>query len=102
METILEAATQLKKEPILFLLAGGGSAKEHLVRLASQEKLGDVLFLDPVPLGISSEVLFDPTASVATLINSEMSMRSSAAAKTFASMAAIVPVIFSGEGEGAD
>ena len=101
MEVILEAATQLKKEPILFLLVGGGSAKEHLVRLASQKKLENVRFLDPVPLDILPKYFSIATASVATLIDSQMSMRVRPA-KMFASMAAGVPVIFSGEGEGAD
>jgi len=101
MEVILEAAKQLQNEPILFVLVGGGSAKAKLVEYASRQHLRNVTFIEPVSQDKLPAYYALATASLVSLKHSVTSL-SVRPAKMLASLAAGVPVIYSGEGEGAD
>jgi len=101
MEVILEAAKQLQNEAILFLLVGGGSAKAKLVDYARRQHLRNVKFIDPVPQDKLPAYYSLAAASLVSLKISDTSLNVRPA-KMFASLASGVPVIYSGEGEGAD
>src|ERR1044072_531798 len=49
LDQVLEAARQLEDTPVLFLLIGQGMEKPRLQKLAAEQGLQNVRFLDPVP-----------------------------------------------------
>jgi glycosyltransferase involved in cell wall biosynthesis len=101
MEVILDAAKSLQNENILFVLIGDGSQKLFLMQLAEQYGLKNIRFLNSVPLEQLPRYYSIATASIVTLKRAALS-KGVRPAKMFASLASEVPIVFSGEGEGAD
>jgi len=95
---IVQAAAILKnREDIHFLLVGDGSQKDEVIRYARDESLTNVSFLDPVPL---EEVPKFFAAAYASLVTYKKGFPSRPA-KLFPALASAMPVVYSGEGEGA-
>ena len=49
LDTLLDAAKQIKEKEIQFVLVGKGIEKRRLIRRVREEKIENVLFLPPVP-----------------------------------------------------
>ena len=49
LDTYLDAAAMMQHEPVAFVLAGGGPEKARLQRRARDERLHNVVFINPVP-----------------------------------------------------
>jgi colanic acid biosynthesis glycosyl transferase WcaI len=93
----LIAAAALVPEAVV-LLIGAGTTKNALVALARGHE--NVRFIDPVQPDEMSEYFSLAHASVVPLVRCEGNI-GARPAKVFASLACGVPVIYSGEGEGA-
>jgi colanic acid biosynthesis glycosyl transferase WcaI len=96
LDHLIAAAAQVPEA--LVLLVGAGTTKSTLVELARD--LENVRFIDPVPLEEMSEYFSLAYASIVPLVRCEVN-RGARPSKLFASLACGVPVIYSGEGEGA-
>lgn len=100
LEVVLDAAEHLADRPVRFLLVGGGSEKDSLVAEATRRGLDNVEFRDPVPITEVAELLRESTVGLATVRDDPLftSVRS---AKAFPVMATGIPLIYSGDDEGA-
>ena len=49
LDTLLNAAEQLRDSPVSFFLVGNGHEKERLVRAAAERRLSNVTFFDSIP-----------------------------------------------------
>jgi glycosyltransferase involved in cell wall biosynthesis len=102
LDTVLEAATVLRNEQdLVFLLIGGGSEGNRLKQAARDQKLDNVVFLDPAPPEFISRLYSFSMASLALVRNNSLA-NLTRSAKMFPAMAAGVPLIYSGTGEGAE
>ncbi|CAB4922596.1 unannotated protein [freshwater metagenome] len=99
LEVVLDAAQELKDEPVRFVLVGGGSEKESLQELASTRGLRNVTFLDPVPPQEVARMLRSCTAGLATVREGDV-YRTIRSAKMLPTMSSGLPVIYSGDDEG--
>lgn len=99
LHTLVHAAAQVKEEAIV-LFVGSGPVKPYLVQLARERRLENVRFCDPVPLDDMPEYFALAYASIVPLVRSNL-MRGARPSKLFPAFACGVPVIYSGEGEGA-
>ena len=99
LEVVLAAAELLRDEPVRFLLVGGGSEKQDLVRRAAQLALTNVEFRDPVDPAEVARLLRVSTAGLATVREGDL-YRSIRSAKVLPTMAAGRPVIYSADDEG--
>ncbi len=99
LHTVVDAASRLQdKATVLFV--GSGPTKPLLLQRARKQGLRNVRFLDPVPLEEMPKYFSLAYASIVPLVNSEL-MRGARPSKMFPSFACGVPVVYSGEGEGA-
>ena len=99
LQTLVDAAALAPDVTVLFI--GGGTTKRALIAYARARNVENVRFLDPVPLDDIPEYFSLAVASVVLLVRSELH-RDARPSKLFASFACGVPVIYGGEGEGAD
>ncbi len=99
LHTVVDAASMLQdKATILFV--GSGPTKPLLLQRARKQGLSNVRFLDPVPLEEMPKYFSLAYGSIVPLVRSEL-MRGARPSKMFPSFACGVPVVYSGEGEGA-
>ena len=99
LHTLVDAAALAPYVTVLCI--GGGTTKAALMAYARARNVENVRFLDPVPLDEIPEYFSLAVASVVLLVRSELH-RDARPSKLFASFACGVPVIYGGEGEGAD
>jgi glycosyltransferase involved in cell wall biosynthesis len=100
--TIIEAAIALKHRPdIKFVLLGDGDDKARLIRLARENGLTNVQFLDPIPRSESVDFL---TAADAFLIPNRAGefFRMNLPNKLFDFLATARPILVAGAGETPD
>lgn len=57
LDTLLDAAKQIKEKEILFVLVGKGIEKRRLIKRVREEKIENVVFLPPVPKKSIPELL---------------------------------------------
>ena len=82
----------------VFVFVGDGSEKQSAIELAKRERLENVLFADPLRPVELDEVYGFTAVALASYIRGFKSR----SAKMFPAMAAGVPVVMSGEGEGSN
>jgi colanic acid biosynthesis glycosyl transferase WcaI len=99
LETIVDAAALLRGEAVM-LFVGSGPTKPMLVERVRRAGLENVRFVDPVPLEAMPAYFSLAYASVVPLVKSVL-MRGARPSKLIPSFSCGVPVIYSGEGEGA-
>lgn len=95
---IRAAACCRDRSDAVFVFVGDGSEKRAAIELADRERLENVLFADPLRPVELDEVYGFTTVALASYIRGF----NSRSAKMFPAMAAGVPVVMSGEGEGSD
>ena len=100
LDVIIEAATLLADSDIGFLFVGDGHTKKKLQQLAASRRLTNVVFCDAQPVHEMPRYFSIATASIVPLIKRDL-FQGARPSKICASIASGVPVIFSGEGEGA-
>jgi colanic acid biosynthesis glycosyl transferase WcaI len=101
LDTILDAAQLLRdRADIAFVLVGHGPERPRLKALARDRQLSNVIFADS-PYDERSRLYSIACASLATLRDVEVARRMRLA-KVFPSLSCGVPVIYSGQGEGAE
>lgn len=96
LELALDAAALLQDTPVLFAFVGDGSEKPRLMAKAAAMQLDNVAFYDPVPVGDM------PTLMSAADIALSVIRIPTRAAKVAPAMAAAVPIVYAGRGEGAE
>jgi colanic acid biosynthesis glycosyl transferase WcaI len=102
IENILQAAKLLEREPdIHFLFVGDGSAKNNLIALKQSMALSNVTFHDPVPLNEIPNYYSICVCGLASLTNIPLNS-GARPSKVFPVLASGKPLIFVGDGEGAD
>lgn len=98
-DQILYAAELLRQETsVHFLFVGDGPEKPKLQKLAQDQSLRNVSFLDSVPLNELPSLLSFAEIAVITLRRSGV-MRGARPAKAFVMMAAGKPIVLAAEGE---
>lgn len=97
LDQVLETAALLRDTNVLFVLIGQGMQKKHLVALANEMKLTNVLFLDPVPKAEVFMYIFasDMGASVLKNVDTFKTVYSN---KTFDYMACKKPIFMAIDG----
>ena len=102
MEALLDAAAELADLPdLVILLIGDGSEKGRLVELARARGLDNVRFSDPVPPAAVLPLYRRAVVGLSTL--RDLPIASSARpVRALNAMAAGVPVVYAGAGEGAE
>lgn len=98
LHTVVDAAALAPEAIVLFV--GSGSTKLAIVQRARDLALENVRFVDPVPLDEMPDYFSLACASIVPLSRSELH-RGARPSKLFPSLSSGVPVIYSGEGEGA-
>jgi len=98
LHNVLSAAEQCPEAVMVFV--GDGVEKAALVRAARERGIGNVRFVDPVPLDEMPEYFSLACASIVPLLRRDLH-QGARPSKLFPSFACGVPVIYSGEGEGA-
>lgn len=102
MEILLDAAAALSDLPdLVVLLIGDGSEKTRLVELARARGLANVRFADPVPAAAVLPLYRHAMVGLSTLRDLPFAA-AARPVRTLTAMAAGVPVIYAGVGEGAD
>jgi glycosyltransferase involved in cell wall biosynthesis len=91
LEPLIEAATQLTDQPILFQFIGGGDKKEKLQRMARDRDLENVMFLPYQPMEKLDTVL--AAADVAVVCLETRFTGVSVPSKTYGIMASGTPVL---------
>ena len=100
LEVVLDAAELLADAPVRFVLVGDGSEKSSLQRQASERGLTNVTFLAPVAPDEVARLLRSSTAGLATVRAGDV-YKTVRSAKMFPTMSSGIPVIYSGDDEGA-
>lgn len=100
LEHVLAAARLLEGQATV-LFVGDGPTKAKLVAQAQAEGIRSAVFVDPVPLPEMARFLSVAHAAVVPLVRSGVT-RGARPSKLFPALASGVPVIYSGEGEGAE
>lgn len=93
-------AAKLVERDAMIVFVGSGPTKRALVERARRAKLDNVRFVDPVPLEHMPQYFSLAYASIVPLVRSEL-MRGARPSKLFPALASAVPIVYSGEGEGA-
>lgn len=99
LHNVVDAAAQLKDRATM-LFVGAGPSKPALVARAKAIGATNVRFVDSVPLDVMPEYFSLAYASIVPLVRGDL-MRGARPSKLFPAFACGVPVIYSGEGEGA-
>lgn len=100
VETLLKAARIIQEQgldKIHFLLVGEGTEKAALVSLASQWRLANVRFVDPLPRSCMPTFLCQLDAAVMIFKRSDVYKYGVSPNKLFAYMASAIPVAFAVE-----
>lgn len=100
LDVLLDAADQLRTHPVRFLLVGGGSERGRLVAEASRRNLTNVEFREPVSPADVAILLRSASVGLATVRPGD-SYRVIRSAKVLPMMASGLPVVYSGDDEGA-
>ncbi len=100
LPVVLEAASQLRNQPIVFVFVGDGPVKSELLRMKTQLQLSNVVFEDPKPLERMPAYYSISTASIVPLRDVPL-FDGARPSKLFPSLGSGVPVIYAGKGEGA-
>jgi glycosyltransferase involved in cell wall biosynthesis len=100
LDVVLDAADQLRDEPLHVLLVGGGSEKERHVADAAARGLENVTFWDPVAPERVATLLRSSVAGLACTRQGDL-YRSIRSAKMLPVMSSATPVLYSGDDEGA-
>ncbi len=98
LHNLIEAASMVPEATMLFV--GAGTVKRALVEIARKRGVSNVRFLDPVRLDDMPEYFSLACASIVPLVRNDVHL-GARPSKIFPSFACGIPVIFSGEGEGA-
>jgi len=99
LESVLEAANQLRSEPQYhFLFLGDGTEKPKLEEMAKEMKLPNVQFLGFQPVTDMPRYLSLAAGSIIPLKKLKL-FEGARPSKMFPAMGCAVPVIYSGEGE---
>ena len=102
MEALLDAAAELADQAdLVVLLIGDGSEKGRLVELARARGLGNVRFADPVPPAAVLPLYRRAMVGLSTLRDVPIAA-SARPVRSLNAMAAGVPVVYAGAGEGAE
>jgi glycosyltransferase involved in cell wall biosynthesis len=101
LEHVLDAAAQVEADGIAVLFVGAGTRKAALVERTRALGLRNVVFHDPVPIERMPAFYSIACASIVTVIRSHHS-QGARPSKMFSSLACGVPILYSGEGEGAE
>lgn len=98
--TLLDAADRLRNQPVEFLLVGDGPEKPELMRRKAELGLDKVEFRDPVPADSIPGLMAQ--ADVAAVLLKDLPLFEGARpSKLFPALAAGLPIVYSGRGEGA-
>jgi colanic acid biosynthesis glycosyl transferase WcaI len=100
LEHVIDAAALVRDTPAFFLFVGDGHAKQSLRERARELQLGNVAFVDSVPLDQMPRYFSIAYASIVPLLRRD-AFKDARPSKMFPALASGVPVIFSGEGESA-
>ncbi len=101
LDTVIETAALLHDHPeIVFLMVGGGSDKERLKKLASEKKLSQIIFVDPVDPVLLADYIEVSFMGLIHVRNSPLALETRPA-KMFPLMAMGKAVLYAGFGEGA-
>jgi glycosyltransferase involved in cell wall biosynthesis len=101
VDVILEAAARLRGRDLTCVLAGEGPEHAHLKQRARDLGLDNVIFPGPWPHDELPQLYSIATAALMTIRNIPVA-RQMRLAKLLPALACGVPIIHSGEGEGAD
>lgn len=101
LDLLIEVALILEPHNVVFLLVGDGFTKPALQANVVSLKLTNVIFLDAQPYEDMPRYFSIAYASIIPLARNSLFL-ATRPAKLFPSWACGVPVIYSGEGEGAD
>ena len=103
MDVLLDAAPLVgaAHPEVRFVCVGGGSDRDRLIERARAEGISNVDFLEARPLEEIAELYRASWAGLSTLRPSK-SLEAARPSKIFPIMASALPVIYSGDGEGAE
>ena len=103
MDIILDAAPTIREHhpEMEIVCVGGGSERARLVEHAEREGIGNVRFLEARPIEEIADLYRASWAGLSTLRPSK-SLEAARPSKVFPIMASALPVIYSGDGEGAE
>jgi colanic acid biosynthesis glycosyl transferase WcaI len=102
METLLDAAGRLTDLPdVVVLLVGDGSEKAKLIELARARGLTNVRFADPIPPAAVLPLYRRAVVGLSTLRDLPIAA-AARPVRAVNAMAAGVPLVYAGAGEGAD
>ena len=99
LEHVVDAA-KLVEDRAIVLFVGSGPTKHALLERARRAGITNIRFVDPVPLDRMPAYFSLAYASIVPLVRSEL-MRGARPSKLFPALASGVPIVYSGEGEGA-
>lgn len=101
LEVVVSAAEKLKEDKVVFLFVGDGSERPKLEEMAKERNLSCFRFVDFQPIVEMNKYYSVANASLSTLRRYKLAegVRPS---KIFPSMASEKPLIYVGEGEGAE
>jgi glycosyltransferase involved in cell wall biosynthesis len=101
LEVILEAARLTTNPEVVYVLAGEGAEKDHLMKIAKAERIDNVRFLPNQPKSIMPALLNLAYASIITLKRLDL-FKSALPSKMFESMATERPIVGALWGEAAE
>lgn len=101
LEHVIDAAALVDDENIAILFLGAGTRKPALIERARTLGVRNVVFHDPVAIERMPAFYSIACASIVTVIRSHHS-QGARPSKMFSSLACGVPILYSGEGEGAE
>lgn len=96
---VVDAAKLLQRDAMI-VFVGSGPTKHALMQRAKKAGLENVRFVDPVPLERMPKYFSLAYASIVPLVRTDL-MRGARPSKLFPALASAVPIVYSGEGEGA-
>ncbi len=100
LHRVVDAAKLVENEAIV-LFVGSGPTKPYIMEHARRIGATNVRFVDPVPLESMPKYFSIAYASIVPLVSAELA-RGARPSKLFPAMASGVPILYSGEGEGAN
>lgn len=99
LETVVDAAA-LVQDVAQVVFVGSGPTKPSLVARVRSRGVTNVRFVDPVPLDSMPDYFALAYGSIVSLVRSDL-MRGARPSKLFPAFSCGIPVVYSGEGEGA-
>lgn len=101
LDVLLDAAKLVQHSSVRIDLVGDGSERSRLQGRVQAEGIANVRFHDPVSPGEVCRLLQGARGALVTVRGGEL-FRRTRSAKAFPAMATATPLIYSGEGEGAE